>query len=223
MTAIEEAKAEADGFDRRKLFKHGLLWGGLAAAAATPGSALAVDGPRDGRLSAARRRRRALALDVACLGHTLRLAPAPVGNPVETALGSGLLYGTSFLVEGNLYPAGTIQGEEFDPEGAPASGHWFCRGWIMGRSDREEPGVLTTQEYLLERITDASPYPRSQLASSGIEPGPVGASVPRSLIGGTGEFAGSRGEVIQRVTGTNTTSLPDGSPGPNFQFRFRFA
>lgn len=210
---------ETGGLDRRDVLRHGLVWSGIAGVAAL-GAPTSASAERGAGIRSVRESSRELELDVACLGDTLRLAPAPAGEPVEGLLGGGLLYGSSFLVEGNIYPAGTIEGPGFDPRNTPGSGHWLCRGWIMGRSERPVPGVLTTQEYLLATISGDDPFPADQLVSSGVEPDETGQSVARSLIGGTGEFAGAAGVVIQIATGTNTTRILGRDPAPNFRFRF---
>jgi hypothetical protein len=124
-----------------------------------------------------------------------------------------------------VYPAGMIPpGPGFDPGAATAMGHWLCRGWFLHKPDRPQPGVVTMQEYLLGIITQEVPSPADTLASSGVETGgfPVPPTV-RAITGGTGRYRHARGEVVQEITGTNTTTLNVfGGPAPNFRFHFRF-
>ncbi len=59
----------------RDLLKHGFIWGGLGAAAATVELATverAAGAPASGKR---------VVYDVACLGNTLRVILAPEGNP----------------------------------------------------------------------------------------------------------------------------------------------
>lgn len=62
--------------------------------------------------------------------------------------------GAFFVTEGNLYPAGTIQGDgaSFDPRSEGALGRWFCRGTHLV-SGSEFPttaqAVFAAQLYLL--------------------------------------------------------------------------
>ena len=160
-----------------------------------------------------------LVLDVACLGDTF----APNFNGALDQ-GSGDLRGTSFYVEGLIYPAGTIMpGTEFDLQSAPAMGHWFCRGWFTTFPDRPEPGVITSQEYLLDFITPETLSPEDTLASSGVENAGLGLPAVRAVIGGTGRYRDARGEVVQETVGTNTSVLNVFDvPAPTFSFHFTF-
>ena len=67
--------AEVTGLDRRDLLRHGLVWGGAAGIGAL-GAAASASANRPAGTRSARRSRRVLALDVACIGDTLRLVPA---------------------------------------------------------------------------------------------------------------------------------------------------
>lgn len=200
--------------DRRAVLKRGLVLGGAGSAAA----ALATFGSTESAAAAGRIR---LKLDVASLGDTLRIQPQE-GNAEGDSRGS------LFILEGNIYPAGTISRETFDPASAEAIGTWFCRGWILGHPERPEPHVITTQEYVLGNIRPERVFPPDTLASSGTEgvnaefiPG-ADAQVPiRSVIGGTGKYAGATGVVRQAFLGSNTTTLTGLGPAPNFRFKFR--
>lgn len=162
-------------------------------------------------------RRSRLVLDVACLGHTF--APDFTGALDQS---TGDLRGTSFYVEGLIYPEGTIvPGEVFDVDGTPAKGHWFCRGWFMNYPERPQPGVITSQEYLLDIITPELLSPPDTLASSGVENGPPNLPAVRAVIGGTGRYRKARGEVVQETIGRNTTMFSSGDPAPTFRFDFK--
>lgn len=159
-------------------------------------------------------------IDMACLGDTFRFIPAPGAVPPED------LRGAPFSVEGNIYPKGTIDPKkEFDPYSRKPTGTWVCRGWLMFAPGRPTPAVISTQEYFLsEPLGGSDPFVADQLVSSGLEGDGKKAPV-RSVIGGTGKFAGARGVVVQHPLGTNATSLGLGGamgPAPNFRFEFRF-
>lgn len=162
-------------------------------------------------------------VDVACLGETLRLMFAPGSHPPDNHAGS------TFVVEGWIYPEGTIPGDGFDPASVPAMGRWLCRGWFVDTPDRPQPGVLTTQEYLFGHIGPDELFPTEQLVSSGLEQIANEAMDPaqpalRSVIGGTGRYAGATGTCIQHFQGRNITDLgPGGLAGkaPNFRFEFQ--
>jgi hypothetical protein len=129
----------------------------------------------------------------------------------------GDLRGSTFFVEGNLYPAGTIPaGDGWDPAAAAPTGHWFCHGWFILNPARPVPHLMTTVEYYFNRITAAQPSPPDQLVSSGLEGGvPV---VIHSIIGGAGRYRGVTGELVSQAIGTNKTILNGTtSPTPNWR------
>lgn len=192
------------------LHRRQVLAGGVLAALGTlwvPRAARAQDPPLDGVT---------FAFDVACLGPTLAI------NMGESLNLEGQDFrGAGFLVEGSLYPSGTIPaGDGFDPDSVPAAGHWFCRGHLMFYPGRPLPHAITIQEYLLSRISEQQTSPLDQLVSSGAEGGVPW--IPRSVIGGTGRYRGARGEVIQQVIGTNKTILNVfKEPAPTWRFHFK--
>lgn len=196
--------------DRRDLLKKGLIWGSVVPAAAmlrTGTPALAKKGT-------------ALTFDVACLGDTLRIIFAPGASPAD-------MRGSTFSVEGLIYPAGTVPDSGFDPTIAAGIGTWMCRGWFVIAPGRPEPHVITTQEYLFGDISTARLYPPDQLVSSGLEGSKDESQVAvRSVTGGTGRYAGATGVAFQHGNGTNTTTLGPGGalgPAPNFRFDFHLA
>lgn len=156
-----------------------------------------------------------LMFDVACLGATFYTSFPEAGSPDEPKRGG------SFVVEGDLYPVGTIPwGEGFNPASAPPTGHWVCRGSFLFHPGRKLPQVVSTQEYIFGRLTPASPAAPAMLSSSGLEGGTSPAR--RALVGGTGTYRGIRGNGVQETIGTNTTVLFGLDEwAPNFRFRFR--
>lgn len=204
--------SDSAGVERRELLRRA-LWGAVGVAGASVGvSAGAVTGA--GNLAEASASR--LVIDMACLGNTFRFVPVPGDNMNDD------LRGAPFSVEGNIYRGGTIKGDGFDPTKVKPSGTWVCRGWFMVAPGRATPDVITTQEYFLSApLGGKDSFIADQLVSSGIE----GRGTPvRSVIGGTGRYAGARGEVLQHGLGTNTTDLWLGGvlgSAPNFRFEFR--
>ena len=66
-----------------------------------------------------------------------------------------------------------------------------------------------------------------QLASTGLEQAvaiPLDPNQPgiRSVIGGTGRYAGATGTVVQHFTGRNTSKIAGGAMGTGANFRFQF-
>lgn len=165
-----------------------------------------------------------LVFDVACLGDTFR----PDFTAAVSVNSDGAdLRGTTFNVEGDVYPAGTIAaGAGQDPDPAEAIGHWFCRGFFITHGDRPLPHVVTTQEFLFQRIDigddAAATPPPDTLVTSGIEGGV--ATAVRAVVGGSGRHRLARGEAIQQTIGRNSTILaPLPEQAPNFRFEFDLA
>lgn len=116
--------------------------------------------------------------------------------------------GDTFIVEGRIYPAGTIEPGgsleapgPFDPTAAPGSiGTWVLRGTfnhdfteiLAGAS----PFVFGTQYFLFDdgRV----------LVSEGGHGGPPQL---RTIIGGAGDLSGATGDVLEEVMGVNATGL----------------
>ncbi len=108
--------------------------------------------------------------------------------------------GSFFITEGNIYPAGTIQGDgsTFDPEDPNVPepiGRWFCRGTHIVAGDQipatPEPWVYTSQLYFL-------PDDETSIATSGVE---QTAPVVRAVTGGTGKFGNLSGVQEQEFLG----------------------
>jgi len=142
-------------------------------------------------------------IDVACDARTYRQ-----NNVDPSAPGSSR--GDTFIVQGKIYPGGTIPkgNNVFSPDNAGSIGTWICRGtWLVSSTELGEgasPAFDTTQIYLL-------PDESKQLFSEGLE-GPV--PTMRAVTGGTGSADGARGQVRQELLGTNSTGL--------FNLRFTF-
>lgn len=167
---------------RRSLRAATLGLGLVAAAAAVP--AVADEQPRDTLV---------FTIDVA---EDFALFNPTFVRPTDTQPERG----SFFVTEGNIYPAGTIQGDgaTFDPNSPGALGRWFCRGTHLV-SGAEFPfsarAVHTAQLYLL-------PDESKSIATEGVE-----GNVPvlRAIAGGTGPFKGYIGEQRQELLGFNAT------------------
>lgn len=209
-------ESDAPGLDRRHLLRDALI-GTSIGAAATFGAA-APAAAQTGR----RVRGKKVTFDVACRGDTIRVIFHPDANPA-----GGDLYGSTFLVEGYLYRAGTIPAGEnvkLADLGDP-TGHWFCNSTFMIHPRRGEPHLIGHQHYTFGVIRSGDLFPRTQLVSHGMEgtnPGTTEEFV-RAVTGGTGRYSGARGTILQKVIGTNDTKLaPLGDlPAPNFRFEAR--
>jgi len=142
-------------------------------------------------------------IDVACDARTYRQ------NNVDPSA-SGSNRGDTFIVQGKIYPGGTIPKGNgvFSPDNPGSIGTWICRGaWMVSSSELASgasPAFDTTQIYLL-------PDESKQLFSEGLE-GPL--PTLRVVTGGTGAAFGLRGQVKQELLGTNSTGL--------FNLRFTF-
>jgi hypothetical protein len=200
---------------RRDLLRKSLAWGGLTAA----GGVLASADRAAANVPTARTvtlRQQNATYEVACLGDTFHIQVAE-GNP------EGDMRGSTFNVEGNIYPAGTIAaGPGFDPASATPIGRWFCRGWLIMHPGRPDPHVTTVQEYIFGEITQQQQFTPDQLSSNGLEGTFDDSQVAvRAVIGGTGRYAGANGIVAQHVTGMNTTRIEMmDMNAPNFRFDF---
>jgi hypothetical protein len=111
-------------------------------------------------------------------------------------------YGATFLTQGWLYPAGTLDGEHgVEPDGSPTYpeaviGRWTCRGWFVGDGVHTEEGpmAVTTQLFAF----DDGPY-RGTVVTDGYEAMTLGESFERAVVGSSGAFASARGAVRQTL------------------------
>ena len=129
-------------------------------------------------------------------------------------------YGNPFITQGYIYPAGTLtESNGVNPDGSPefpdkVLGQWTCRGWMVGDGAHTKTGpmVITTQLYNL-----GSGYGDALLVSEGYELADVGVAVERAITGGTGPYAGARGQGEQAFLGFNA------SQGVNLTFTLAVA
>jgi hypothetical protein len=146
-------------------------------------------------------------IDVACDATTFAL------NTTSSA-DTGPVRGSSFIVNGKIYPGGTIPtGNGFDINTPGLIGTWVCRGAfnfsIAEIIAGSAPGQSTTQSYLFSPT--GSLAVDDSMASVGEE---GGVATHRVVSGGTGTYRGMIGEVQQEILGVNSSGL--------FNFRFTF-
>jgi len=189
-----------------------LFAGGAAAAAALAGlgaQAVAQAAPASPSPAApAPAGAQSLALEVCCDGRSFRFDNGLNGAPQR---------GTTFIVSGKIFPAGTFAKGPTNPDSAGSVGTWLCRGTFQYSlseiANGATPHVATTQLYL---FNDGS-----MLVSEGLE---GGQWVLRSITGGTGSYLGARGYVTQEEKATNNTmiQLAPGvaMPAPNIAFNY---
>jgi hypothetical protein len=108
--------------------------------------------------------------------------------------------GAWFLTEGNIYPAGTIQGsgDTFDPNAAGAIGRWYCRGTHLVSAAEIPAAALwvdTAQLYFL-------PSDEQSIVTDGLEGNGV---ILRAVTGATGPYRGYLGQQQQEFLGFNAT------------------
>ncbi len=127
-------------------------------------------------------------------------------------------YGNGFVTQGYIYPEGTLNGSNgVNPDGTPefpesVIGEWTCYGYFVGDGAHTEEGawVVTTQVFELESDTVGG----ETIVTVGFET-PAGAGTAmRSVVGGSGRWAHTSGEVAQVTLGHNT------SDGVNATFSF---
>ncbi len=159
-----------------------------------------------------------LVLDCACLGDTWRMTTFPDG-PDE-----GDLRGSTFYVEGILYPEGHIgDGDGFVPDRNGAVGLWTCRGNFLVHPGRPEPHVMSNQEYILGLIDADNLFPPDMITTVGLEGTDQNfVRTHRAITGGTGNYRGATGECSEYFTGTNSTVFFDDptANAPNIRFEF---
>lgn len=191
-------------------------WIAVAAMTAVVviGASMAVaagDGPPDDRPG----RPAPFAVDVAEDGTRFVFDEAPVLDNGYPA------YGNSFVTQGYIYPVDTLdETNGVLDDGSPefpddVIGEWTCWGYFVGEGadTTDGPWVITTQVFEFSGATTGE----STIVTTGFET-PAGAGPAfRAVTGGTGEWAGSGGEVVQLTLGHNA------SEGVNARFDFTIA
>jgi hypothetical protein len=214
VTDSESAPPEATGHEPTGVSRRGLV-GGLAIGAGivTAGAIGGVAANAAGSSTGYRSER--LVVDVACLADQWVEA-------VKWDKSSADDFRTPFLVEGWIYPEGTIKGDGFVPVEAGSIGRWFCRGFGVGTAGRGEPHVNTHQDYIFGVVGGDDPFPGDMISTAGIE-GTVDRTVvaKRAIVGGTGQYLGATGQMFQQFIAWNTSTFP-GSEDPGFSWRMTF-
>ena len=111
--------------------------------------------------------------------------------------------GNTFIVDGKIYPGGTIPpGGDFDnpspfgPDSPGSIGKWTCRGVFnfdfSDIANGAAPHVFTTQTFQFDD--------NNALWTDGPE---GGVTTVRAVTGGTGKFAEANGQVTQETLGIN--------------------
>jgi hypothetical protein len=150
-------------------------------------------------------RKDSLVVDVACLADQWVQANIWPEAPDDDSR-------TPFLVEGWIYPAGTIAGDGFIPLEDGSIGRWFCRGFGVSTLARGEPHVNTHQDYVFGVVGADDPFPDDTLSTVGLE-GTVDTTklATRAVIGGTGRYFAATGQMQQQFIAWNTTRFPASS------------
>jgi len=209
---IDSAQADRT-LDRRRILRRGLVIGGAGLLATSPTPAWA-----DGK------HRRGLVLEAAMLGDTHEFIPGP-------DIGSGIVRGSTFYVEGMIFPKGTIPGgvTDWDPYAHEdlAIGRWFNSGNFIASPDRRQPHRYSNQTHVLGLLTADDFFPEDQISSIGTESSRTQDTLPstRAIVGGAGRYIGASGQITQFGHGTNSTAvniLGVITPAPNFRFIFTF-
>lgn len=203
--------ATADAGRRRMLY--GLAIGGAGIAGAVVGGTATAAATSGGDANSS------LTLDCACLGDTWRM------NVFPNETDPGDLRGSTFNVEGLLYPGGTIpDGHGYVATADDAIGHWFCRGDFVLHAGRPEPHLMSNQEYVFGLIEPGQTFRPDMLCTVGLEGSNEDfVEMYRAVTGGAGQYRSARGECTQELIGTNSTLMagdPSGTAAPNIRFVF---
>jgi len=111
-------------------------------------------------------------------------------------------YGTPFVTQGFIYPEGTLNGTNgVLTDGKPefpdkVIGEWTCYGYMIGDGGHTTTGtwVVSTQIYRFRGTNDI-------ITTNGFELVDLKMPMARAITGGTGKYAGVRGEQIQELRG----------------------
>ena len=213
MTITQDGVQTSTDMDRRDLLRRSLFWGSAGVAAS-----LAIAAPAHAETEDTK------VFDVAMLGDTHRLIPGPGVDDFD-------LRGTTYYVDGIIYPAGTIPGgtEVFDSAAHAdlAIGTWVSTGHFIWSTDRFQPHRFSIQQHIFGQITPDNLFPVNQIASQGTESSRTQDTLPstRVITGGSGDYIGATGQITQYGLGKNTTVidvLGSKQLAPNFRFHFKF-
>lgn len=113
-------------------------------------------------------------------------------------------YGASFITQGYIYPAGTLDGSNgVLPDGSPefpelVLGTWTCKGWMVGDGmyTEGEPWGVTTQIFQFGDVADGN-----VITTEGYELPDINVPVTRVITGGSGANLGAQGEQVQELLG----------------------
>ncbi|MFN8677681.1 MAG: hypothetical protein U0Z70_14995 [Thermomicrobiales bacterium] len=118
-------------------------------------------------------------------------------------------HGSTYISQGYIYPEGTLSDtvDGVNADGSPefpdqVLGQWSCYGWYIGDGAHatQGPWVLSTQLYQF-----GSEWGGATLTSEGYVLSNTGGTVRRAVTGGTGPFAGARGDLADTNLGLNET------------------
>jgi hypothetical protein len=110
-------------------------------------------------------------------------------------------YGSAFVTQGYIYPAGTLNGSNgVLANGAPefpdlVLGEWTCYGWMIGEGAHTQSGkwVVSTQIY---DFVDGG-----MIVTDGFEIADIDVPTTRAISSGIGSYAGASGEQVQTLLG----------------------
>jgi hypothetical protein len=198
---------------RRRLVRTGGLAAGAAALLAVPAVARAQDDLLD-----------EATFDIALDGSTMRYVKAAPGHP------TGLpMIGDTFILFGTIFPAGTFDGGNLNPDQPGAIGRWICRGSIsVDLTTDAVPHAVTTVLHVLGAGLSAADGPIGPIHDAIVHEGFEGGvpETTRAIVGGTGRYAGAQGQAVQVFRGANDTAIqvaPEiAVPAPSYTFTFRF-
>lgn len=212
-TDCNEPTLFAQRLRRRHLVRAGGLLASGAALLAAPAVTRAQAGAADEAI-----------FDVALDGASIRYVKASPGHP------DGLpMTGDTFVMFGSIFPVGTFDRGDLNPDQAGVIGRWICRGsFYVDLASGEVPHAITTVMHVLGQGLSAAGGPiaaaHDAIVHEGFESGLP--ETTRAIVGGTGEYAGIQGEVVQVARGANDTVIqvtPElAVPAPSYTFTFRF-
>ena len=203
------AAAPPAGVSRRGLV------GGLAIGAGIVGAGLIGGAAASAVDSSNGYRKQRLVVDVACLADQWTESKKWDNAPDDD-------FRAPFLVEGWIYPEGTIERDGFVPVDEGTIGRWFCRGYGVGTTARGEPHVNSHQDFIFGVVGGDDPFPGDMISTVGIE-GTVDTTktAKRAIVGGTGRYLGATGQVFQQFIAWNTSTFPN-STDSGFSWRMTF-